>query len=314
MYKSSGSGANLRVASLDAPDLVLSSLSGNAAPASTNPPLPASSACDSTSDPAAAEAAAGLTLRAFPPGAFLIGNHADELTPWLPLLAAATPGARFANIPCCAWQLDGRFTRMKWIIPEYELEELLGVRPSETLQHEEREPNQDPDQAQNQGRPNGSTDNEADTALLRDTLSELARGPPGEGGTQALSRNAAYLTFISHLHLQAGWHVEKEALRIPSTKNWALVGRRRTWEHPVPSIHAVHAEQPGKSQAPKRAAHLENEKGKEMAESKRGARGDEEWTRGVREQVEMRVRRMAEHAAPGWTARTPEGNVGKTSH
>ena len=48
----------------------------------------------------------------FSPGCFLIGNHADELTPWIPTWASRTPHCSgFINIPCCPWTLEGtRFT------------------------------------------------------------------------------------------------------------------------------------------------------------------------------------------------------------
>ncbi|SAM59692.1 related to TRM44-tRNA(Ser) Um(44) 2'-O-methyltransferase [Ustilago bromivora] len=40
-------------------------------------------------------------------GAFLIGNHADELTPWIPVLATHNNCAGFINLPCCYYGLDG---------------------------------------------------------------------------------------------------------------------------------------------------------------------------------------------------------------
>ena len=44
-------------------------------------------------------------------GAFLIANHADELSPWTPVLATLTHASGCFSIPCCAWSLDGRFVR-----------------------------------------------------------------------------------------------------------------------------------------------------------------------------------------------------------
>lgn len=40
-------------------------------------------------------------------GAFLLGNHADELTPWIPVLATHYNCAGFINLPCCYYALDG---------------------------------------------------------------------------------------------------------------------------------------------------------------------------------------------------------------
>jgi hypothetical protein len=38
-----------------------------------------------------------------------VGNHADELTPWIPPLATHFLASRYLSIPCCAWSLDARF-------------------------------------------------------------------------------------------------------------------------------------------------------------------------------------------------------------
>ena len=40
-------------------------------------------------------------------GTWLLGNHADELTPWLPVLATHYAAAGFINLPCCYYALDG---------------------------------------------------------------------------------------------------------------------------------------------------------------------------------------------------------------
>ncbi|KAK1252550.1 hypothetical protein MKX08_003737 [Trichoderma sp. CBMAI-0020] len=62
---------------------------------------------------AEAEAETDLLLRdgvihdgAFPAGTFIISNHADELTPWTPILAASSR-CPFIMIPCCSHNLAG---------------------------------------------------------------------------------------------------------------------------------------------------------------------------------------------------------------
>jgi tRNASer (uridine44-2'-O)-methyltransferase len=134
----------------------------------------------------------------FPPSSFLIGNHADELTSWLPLLAHSAPNCQgFLNIPCCPFHLNGEiFGNTKYTFTDDQLARVMGR----------------------------STDSNA----FQSTRKEFDRGPPTQS-TGASTRNVTYLRYLSHLHLQTGWHLEKEALRIPSTKNWALVGRRRVW-------------------------------------------------------------------------------------
>ncbi|EST06610.1 tRNA (uracil-O(2)-)-methyltransferase [Kalmanozyma brasiliensis GHG001] len=40
-------------------------------------------------------------------GAWLLGNHADQLTPWIPVLATHCGAQGFINLPCCYYALDG---------------------------------------------------------------------------------------------------------------------------------------------------------------------------------------------------------------
>lgn len=40
---------------------------------------------------------------------WIIGNHSDELTPWIPVIAARSSyKCRFFLLPCCAYEFDGR--------------------------------------------------------------------------------------------------------------------------------------------------------------------------------------------------------------
>jgi tRNASer (uridine44-2'-O)-methyltransferase len=118
----------------------------------------------------------------FPTSSFLIGNHADELTPWLPLLVAKTPGSAFLNIPCCCHRFTSRFTDAQYSIA------------TDVLKW-----------------PGIQTDMDRYEGLARD-----------KGG-----RYNAYLHYVAEQTIRAGWRPEREALRIPSTKCWAFVGRKR---------------------------------------------------------------------------------------
>ena len=201
----------------------------------------------------------------FPTNSFLIGNHADELTPWIPLMASVTPGEHvgFINIPCCPFTLQGvKFDATKFVIDQDI------VRPFLPDSHDREQ------LAEEQARliklvpnhqPGSSTAGNASKHGGLSPLRKLA--------SQAGSRNQAYLLFVGLLHLQAGWLVEKEALRIPSTKNWCLIGRRRVSAAGGPP------------------------------------KGDQQAT--FQTQVRERVAQMAQSAAPSWTARIPEGNAGK---
>ncbi|KAJ2502240.1 tRNA(Ser) Um(44) 2'-O-methyltransferase, partial [Coemansia sp. RSA 2052] len=89
---------------------------------------------------------------------WIIGNHADELVPWIPVIAAQSR-AKFMLIPCCPHDFSGR----KMTFPT----------------------------------------------------------------VAGQSKYHAYSTYIGDLAKRCGFDVEREYLRIPSTKNLAIVGRRR---------------------------------------------------------------------------------------
>ncbi|KAI4943245.1 hypothetical protein J4E91_009443 [Alternaria rosae] len=108
----------------------------------------------------------------FPPGTFIISNHADELTPWTPLLAHLN-SSPFIAIPCCSHDFGGtRFrapAHAKHVIPD-------------PMTAESKKPKQP-------------------------------------------SAYASLCSWICHLTEETGFVVEKEHLRIPSTRNIAVLGR-----------------------------------------------------------------------------------------
>jgi len=153
-----------------------------------------------------------------PTGAFLIGNHADELTPWVPVLAANTPACSgFVNIPCCAWTLEGqRFVPSQCTLDDPTIATWLQV-----------------DQLPTRSMPPAplmqpSTSWEERLAHLGWFLHRATT--PTEHSTLH-SKHLAYHVYIASLHIRSGWNLETEALRIPSTKNMAFVARVRLHEH-----------------------------------------------------------------------------------
>ncbi|WBW74490.1 tRNA(Ser) Um(44) 2'-O-methyltransferasetRNA Trm44 [Schizosaccharomyces osmophilus] len=98
----------------------------------------------------------------FPVNSFIIGNHADELTPYIPILARLNKNSSFISIPCCVHDLTG--AKISWSLPK-----------------------------------------------PRDKK---------HGG-----RYAMYIEWIRQLSERFDWKVEIEPLRIPSTRNYALIGR-----------------------------------------------------------------------------------------
>ncbi|KAI0254030.1 hypothetical protein BJV78DRAFT_1280440 [Lactifluus subvellereus] len=121
------------------------------------------------------------TTMLLPAGSFLIGNHADELTPWVPLLATRVRASGYLSIPCCAWALDARFDRARDV-------PLCAV----------------------------------DTEALN-----LGGGGSAGAGEGTGSSYALYRVWLASLSMHCGWAIEVEMLRIPSTRNWAIVGRNR---------------------------------------------------------------------------------------
>ncbi|KAK1826531.1 hypothetical protein QBC39DRAFT_21058 [Podospora conica] len=98
----------------------------------------------------------------FPPGTFIISNHADELTPWTPILAAISD-CPFIMIPCCSHDLTG----------------------------------------------------------------SKYRAPAPKDKSKSDSSYASLVEWVAGIGKDCGWLVEQEMLRIPSTRNTALVGRKK---------------------------------------------------------------------------------------
>lgn len=110
----------------------------------------------------------------FPPDTFIIGNHSDELTCWIPLL-----GYPFMVIPCCSHNLSGNRTRY----------------------------------------------------AVRDAARAKKQG------------NSTYqglVDRVEYLATRVGWKIEKEMLRIPSTRNAAIIGYEKN--HPSdPKIDEIYS-------------------------------------------------------------------------
>lgn len=109
------------------------------------------------------------TTEEFPPNTFIIGNHSDELTCWIPLL-----GFPFAVIPCCSHALLGakkRYPAAK-LLPEL----------------------------------------------------KRAKTTSSKGQAQNSSTYGSLVDHVEELSKRMGWKVEREMLRIPSTRNAALIG------------------------------------------------------------------------------------------
>jgi len=184
----------------------------------------------------------------FPPATFVISNHADELTPWTPLLASLSRSA-FLAIPCCSHDLSGARSRAH-----------VPVSSSAT------------DEAS--GKNDRSGPEKGDLTSLRAN----AKQP---------SAYASLVAWVESLAREVGFVVEREVLRIPSTRNVGVVGR------------FVGVQEEWKSEGRegvKRRGEREGREGSKGKEDKEG-RGEEAREEKVREIVRR------EGGAVGWVER-----------
>ncbi|KAI0839549.1 DUF1613-domain-containing protein [Hypoxylon sp. FL0890] len=116
----------------------------------------------------------------FPKGTFIISNHADELTPWTPILATVSE-CPFIMIPCCSHDLTGARFRA----------------------------------------PAPKTQNESPSAY------------------------SSLVAWITKIATDCGWELETEMLRIPSTRNTGLIGRKRNCPYSSVDIQQILAKYGG---------------------------------------------------------------------
>ena len=129
----------------------------------------------------------------FPEGTFIISNHADELTGWTPLLARFS-NSPFIAIPCCSHNLAGARFRAP----------IMGLKIQRTEHAGERQ--------------------------IEDGGEQPKSGSlkQAKGASKQTSAYASLCSYITNLTESMGYVPEKEMLRIPSTRNAAIVGRSHT--------------------------------------------------------------------------------------
>ncbi|KAL2255773.1 hypothetical protein VTK26DRAFT_2731 [Humicola hyalothermophila] len=109
-----------------------------------------------------------------PKGTFIISNHADELTPWTPIIAVMSE-CPFIAIPCCSHSLTGA----------------------------------------------------------------RYRAPAPKDKTKADSAYSSLVAWVESIARDCGWEPELEMLRIPSTRNAAVIGRKRSSKSSSLDIQAI---------------------------------------------------------------------------
>ena len=214
----------------------------------------------------------------FPTGTFIISNHADELTPWTPLLASIS-SSPFLAIPCCSHNLSGaRFrapsvfnsysadhhaptyfaanvTRSKSVAIKIACTTLVESSPSSprppslsssrsssffsfsSLSYpspQQQQQQQKQQQQQQQQQHKSEEEEKKNPHDDDDDDDDDKQNHPSRGDLKSLSQTAraknpsAYASlcdWVSHLADSVGYVVEKEMLRLPSTRNMGIVCR-----------------------------------------------------------------------------------------
>ncbi|KAG9590074.1 DUF1613-domain-containing protein, partial [Aureobasidium melanogenum] len=137
----------------------------------------------------------------FKEGTFIVSNHADELTPWTPLLAYLNDSP-FIAIPCCSHNLAG--ARWRAPISKAAKEKAAAKRRQDSSASEI---NNNDQLRENQAAETGSL-----------------KKPAGTKNVQ--SAYASLCDYVSGLADDVGFVVETEILRIPSTRNTCILGRK----------------------------------------------------------------------------------------
>lgn len=147
----------------------------------------------------------------FPKGTFIISNHADELTAWTPLLASIS-SSPFLAIPCCSHNLSGLRFRAPSVFNNNSADALA---PSYFEAHVNK------------------SKSVAIAVACSDNEVVFGQGPE-QGDLKDLNpksrakQPSAYSSlcdWVAHLAARVGYRVEREMLRLPSTRNVGIVGR-----------------------------------------------------------------------------------------
>ena len=147
----------------------------------------------------------------FRQGTFIISNHADELTAWTPLLASIS-SSPFLAIPCCSHNLSGLRFRAPSVFNNNSADALAPSYFSAQI---------------------NKSKSIAIAVACPDNEEIFGHGPE-QGDLKDLNAKArakqpsAYASlcdWVAHLAARVGYKVEREILRMPSTRNVGIVGR-----------------------------------------------------------------------------------------
>jgi tRNASer (uridine44-2'-O)-methyltransferase len=187
---------------------------------------PSSSESNTATDTASEDAAKSWHSGLFTPGTFIISNHADELTAWTPLLAYLNKSA-FIAIPCCSHDLAGSRFRAPDSTKAQKAQQTAAKKEkshNDRNEHAARLPQQESSSSSccgesdpNPSAPDLRLSQAAETGSLKRTLVHK----------KMASAYSTLCAYVSALAEAVGFEAEEEVLRIPSTRNASIVGRKR---------------------------------------------------------------------------------------
>lgn len=168
----------------------------------------------------------------FASGTFIISNHADELTAWTPLLASLS-ASPFLAIPCCSHNLSGARFRAPSVFNNQSADRLAPTYFAANVSRSKHvaivtvspESNYGVEEADDTGRQGHQTTVNGGARPAGPETGDLKKQSQKARAKQP-SAYSSLCDWVAHLSTRVGYSVEKEILRLPSTRNIGIVGRR----------------------------------------------------------------------------------------
>lgn len=163
----------------------------------------------------------------YPKNTFVIGNHSDELTCWIPLL-----GYPFMIIPCCSHNLSGKRVRYY-------------TKSSEYKKSTTDEDDKSTEEGSLEGKESKNSEEKIENGKPTNKTKQMK-----VNSNNVNNSNSTYAALVNHVEeiaKKVGWKVEKEMLRIPSTRNAAIISTSNPsmGQFPTPAVYQTIEEEGG---------------------------------------------------------------------
>ena len=161
----------------------------------------------------------------FAPHTFVISNHADELTPWTPLLASLSESP-FLCIPCCSHNLSGQRFRAPSVFNSQSADMLAPKYFAGNVSKAKHVPitvaGSDGGEGATDAKDEGNVASDKKEGVEKGDLKALSK----QARAKQPSAYASLCNWVESMAAMVGYDVEREMLRLPSTRNLGIVGRR----------------------------------------------------------------------------------------